>query len=126
MTDDPKNREDDDLEAFFAAARADTPPLDIRLVNAVLADAAEQTALRIPRTDTSRTRESRFSVRTVFAAFGGWPTAAALTLCGMIGFIAGISGGGDIAQSYYWGETASVDSAPDALLDFIDTSLAEG
>lgn len=128
MNDDLHTRDGDDLEAFFAAAKTDVPPLRINLVNAILADAADQSHSRnmAEKVQPQPRSRPRTVLSSLFAGFGGWPATSALALCGVLGFVAGVSGGGDAAQLLYWGDTASIESSPDAIVDFIDISLAEG
>jgi len=81
----------DDLESFFAAARAEDAPPRTALLSAILADAADVQAARAPRASVPvpppRPAGRRFG--RLFAPLGG---VAALGACAALGFWLGLAG----------------------------------
>jgi anti-sigma factor RsiW len=130
MTQHRHDSEDAALDAVFAAARAETPAPRTELLNAILADAADETARRRPVPAPPARRQPRgWRPRSpgVFGALGGWPAAAALGACAAVGFVAGISGGSETAATLIWGEQASYDYSAGAAADeVIGLALQEG
>jgi hypothetical protein len=118
-------QDDDDLEAFFAAARAETPEPAPALLAAILADADAEAAAGSrrgplpPRARRTAARPARASTR--------WRAAAALAACAALGFFAGLAGsGGELAEALVWGESGSesyLDTA-DAVAQTFDLALA--
>jgi ferric-dicitrate binding protein FerR (iron transport regulator) len=82
---------DDDLEAFFAAARAENPAPRTALLSAILADAAEVQAARAPRASlpVPPQRPAGWRFGRLFAPLGG---VAALAACAALGFWIGLAG----------------------------------
>ncbi len=81
---------DDGLEAYFEAARADTPVPSTELLGRIMADAATQSAAR---DDSLRQvtvlRQGIFS--SLIEAIGGWPTLAGMATAGVVGVWIGFS-----------------------------------
>jgi hypothetical protein len=114
-----------DLEAFFGAARAETPAPRVELLNAVLADAAEVSAARakpaeargarglaagpFPGTGKGMSPGMASGIAGFLRGLGGWRAATALGLCAAAGFGAGITGWSGLAGDYVWGESTTYD-----------------
>jgi hypothetical protein len=120
-------REEDGLDAFFAAARRDAPPTPrVELVNRILADAADHApapaaTVRLPERAGLADR-----VRGLFAPLGGWPAAAALGLCAALGLAGGLLGGAERGSDALWDVAGAEDEPATAILAFYDLANAEG
>ncbi|WP_424926442.1 hypothetical protein [Amaricoccus tamworthensis] len=132
-----KNGSDhDDISDFeldlILRDEGDEPPApSLRLINAVLADAAEVSAARAaaeakPASTQPRPAGLFGRLSGLFAPLGGWQTATALTVCAFVGFAAGLSGGTDAASSLIFGETVALDFPSDTVTDYFDIALSEG
>jgi hypothetical protein len=78
---------DMDLTAFFDAAKdADTQP-NAAFMEAVLADAMNQTQTRVKSTQQLAPAQPWWA--SLFSSIGGWQTAAALTASAFLGITAG-------------------------------------
>lgn len=86
-------RDEDELERFFAAARADAAEPSLALLGAILRDAATVTAERDPVREAPAVRAAPPPAgSTRLAPIGGWPGFAAMAACAVIGFWAGMAG----------------------------------
>ncbi|WP_136635091.1 hypothetical protein [Pseudooceanicola onchidii] len=82
MTDHPKD--DMGLDAFFDAARRDTPALSTQALDRMTAQAlAVQADLAAPAPVTRAARPSRLAQ--LLGAIGGWPAMATLATAGVAG-----------------------------------------
>lgn len=90
MTDRPpiKNiAQDDNLELFFAAERANPTPPNPALLGRILSDA---NALQ-PATEAINSPIRNTWWQEIWAGFGGWGAAAALTSCLILGVSLGVA-----------------------------------
>jgi len=88
MTDHRK--EPDELDAFFAAARRDTPALSQAALDRMTAQALEVQAGFATAQETTAARSARSGrpgrIAQMLAAVGGWPGMAGLATAGVAGF----------------------------------------
>lgn len=100
MTDEPpesdRRRLDEELELWFAAARADAPVPSDALLARVLADAE---ALRPHR---PAERQPTGGWAEVWRTLGGWPTAAGLAAAGVAGLWIGTAPPDALAPGLEW------------------------
>ncbi len=111
--------------SFFAAARAESPEPPTRLLNAMLADAADVSAAR--RAHPASMSPPAPRRRHPFEPIGGWRGLAALGACAAFGFWIGIAGGITVEGGTVWagsGTTVS-ETATDPVGEFFDLASAE-
>lgn len=116
-------RDEDELERFFAAARAEQDAGDgpnLALFAAILRDAAIVTAER----DAVPEGPAPAPVRR-FAAIGGWPGFAAMAACAVVGFWAGIAGNLSLDGTTLERSTSLVASAEDPVDAFYTLGTGE-
>jgi hypothetical protein len=122
----PKHHPDEAaLARFFAAARADAPEPPARLLNAILADAAEVAHARQPApAPVPRPRWRRLGR---LEPIGGWGGLAALGACAAFGFWVGIAGGITVEDGTVWAGSASAlsDNATDPVGEFLALAAVE-
>lgn len=111
------------LAAFFAAARADEPPVPMALLSAILADAAELAAERAPA-PAPVARPARRRLGRLFDPLGGWRGATALAACALVGFWIGIAGDIAIDGTSVQAGTTVADS-DDPVVEFFDLAALE-
>jgi hypothetical protein len=115
---DPAVTEDEAaLAPFFAAAHAAAPAPSPTLLAAILADAAEASALR------SLPVRRRPGLRDRLARLGGWRVAAPLAAAAAAGFWVGLAADLDIADPAAW--LAPPEAAADPVAAFFDLAAAE-
>lgn len=102
--------DEDRLEAYFAAARAESIPARAALYTAILADAA---AARVPAPAPRRRHLP-------------WGAASALAACAALGFWVGLVGTGDYGGTAYPSVTAASDDAAAPVDAFFDLASVEG
>jgi hypothetical protein len=114
------------LAPFFAAAQADAPELPTRLLNAMLADAADVAAVR-PRPAPAAPPTPWWRRIRPFEPIGGWRGLAALGACAALGFWIGIAGGVTVEGGTVWAGSGSTVSevATDPVGEFFDLASAE-
>ena len=118
MSDDPKDM--DDLDARFAALRAETPPPSQDFLARVLADAAEAMP---DRPTPSAPAAPDGWLAGLFDGLGGWRGGMALTASALVGIVVGYSGLVDgVATDGLIGEVALYDGYS----GFIDDAEPEG
>jgi hypothetical protein len=122
MAEDRRTMTPDDeaaLAPFFAAARAAPPEPPLRLLSAILADAAEAGA-PAPAAPAAPPRW-----RTVLApALGGWRAATALAACALLGFWLGLAGGVTIDGTTLQAGSFAADGG-DPIETFLELAAAE-
>lgn len=108
------DRDEDQLEAFFAAARAETVPPRSTLYGAILADAAAASAGRAALAAIPPRRRLP------------WAAASALAACAALGFWVGLVGTGDYGTASLRSAAAFSDDGPDPVDAFFDLASVEG
>jgi hypothetical protein len=111
------------LERFFAAARIRTPEPPARLLDAILADAAETAATRAPAPARRRWRPRLRPLDPI----GGWGGLAALGACASVGFWVGIAGNVVVEDGAVWAgaNTVAGEVAADPVAAFYDLAALE-
>ncbi len=112
------------LEPFFAAARATEPPPSLALLSAILADAADAGAARLPAPRPAR-RSAWRRLRGLAEPLGGWRGLAALGACAAIGFWVGVAGGVSIEGGSVWTGSTPAEASADPVGAFFDLASAE-
>lgn len=106
--------DDDQLEAFFAAARAEQVPPPSALYGAILADAAAISGRRA--TVPAAPHRRRLP----------WGAASALAACAALGFWVGLVGTGDYGTTSFRSAAAFSDDGADPVDAFFDLAAVEG
>jgi hypothetical protein len=105
------------LAPFFAAARVAPPEPPLRLLSAILADAAEARA-PAPATSAAGPRWRGLP------ALGGWRAATALAACAVLGFWLGLAGGVTIDGTTLQAGSFAADGG-DPIETFLELAAAE-
>jgi hypothetical protein len=118
---DTMTPEEQALAPFFAAARAAPPEPPLRLLSAMLADAAEAGA-----PERAMPAAARAGWRRVLApALGGWRAATALAACAVLGFWLGLAGGVTIDGTTLQAGTFAAADGGDPIETFFELAAAE-
>ena len=107
---------DEELDAMFAAARAQAPKPDADFLARVLGDAESVQDGFAVKAAAVRAKPAPFSgLRSVFAALGGWPAVAGLGAAAVTGLWIGVAPpeGLSMRAQMVWGEDVMLAFEPD-------------